>query len=94
MKIIGGTQDGFILQATNDEVANLLGFSWSGRSGAPRLKVGSDIDVHSMFNFIHQIPFRRGQMKDLQAKFREIADSLDDPVKVLTDMSEEVGEMP
>ena len=53
MKIIGQTKDGFILDASRQELANLIGF-YSGFNIA-QLKVGVKIEIHHMYEQLYSL---------------------------------------
>ena len=55
MKIVANTDEGFMLQAHKDEVAQLIGFYWSGSNNFPRLGIGSNINVHEMYRYLQQL---------------------------------------
>ncbi len=53
MKIIGETDNGFILDATKQEVANLIGFYSQFEIG--QIKTGMDIEVHHMYTQLYDL---------------------------------------
>jgi len=77
MKIIGETEDGFILQAGNSEVYKLIGFnsSYSGER-KKKIKVGDDLQVAAMFSQLYGLVHATGCIDDLKEKAQSIIDEL------------------
>lgn len=86
MKIIGSKKDGFILEASEREVANLVGYYSEyemRRSGDPKeLKVGDEVKVHEMYRRLYTLSSRRGEIKTAQKMLRDAASELElvDPI--------------
>ena len=55
MKIIGKTNDGFILESSAKELANLIGFYSEYTNELP--KVGSEIEIDHMYNQLYQLSY-------------------------------------
>ncbi len=73
MKIIGKRDSGFIIDANENEVANLIGFYYTGSTGCPRLKVGDEIKVSSMFDQLNLLAKRKNALKDAAEQLRNYA---------------------
>ena len=76
MKILGETDDGYILQATKDEVARCVGVSSRFAYGAQQLKVGVVIQVNAMYDQISSWRARRTDIEAAQRMLRATADLL------------------
>lgn len=87
MKVIGKSKDGFILQATETEVANLIGY-YSERSDGFKVKPGDEINVHDMFQTLYQMDSHAKEIELIQRKLREIADNLEPVVPILREVKE------
>lgn len=73
MKIIGTTNDGFILEATRDDVAALEGLY----SHEKRFKVGDLIDVYGLFTKYRSINMALNDISKLKYSAQNIIDSAD-----------------
>lgn len=80
MKIIGKTHGGFILEATENEVANLCGYHSAYQTPPPKPEIGFGIPVAGMYSQLYRLADHRRQVADLQDKLRNMADNLE-PVK-------------
>jgi len=81
MKVIGKTENGFILQADTDEVFNLVGHYSQYSDGRPKIEVGSMI-LDKMFNQLRHLSFHKKGIMEMQARLRAAATLLDevDPI--------------
>lgn len=68
MKIIGDTGSGFILQASKDEVFNLIGYYSQYSSNAPTLPVGCNICVSEMYKQLYRLTEAYKAMADISSK--------------------------
>lgn len=82
MKIIGEAGSNFILVASTDEVANLLGFSWACANGMPPLRVGTEVKVSAVFLVGHERERRRKELNDAIKSLRACASYLEPVVAV------------
>lgn len=83
MKIIGEAgRENFILIASTDEVANLLGFSWASALGMPSLRVGTEVKVSAVFLVGHEREQRRKELNDAIKALRAVANYLEPVVPV------------
>ena len=82
MKIIGKTEEGLLLAASKDELANFIGFYWSGSEGCPPLVPGVEIKCAAMFEQLRQLDINRKALGDISTKLRMVADllELNDPL--------------
>lgn len=69
MKIIGQTNEGYILSATIREIANLLGYYGSFSTGFKKPEDGDIINIADMYNHLFKL-------KEEQKKLSEMANSL------------------
>jgi hypothetical protein len=84
MKIIGKTQEGFILDASRDELANLLGFYGNYASGCPDWKLGMDIQVSKLYERIHTMRKSEASLADCAKSLRNLADLLEPIDRLVT----------
>lgn len=85
MKIIGVTTNGFILESSRDEVANLLGFysGYSEKAKVGELKSGAYIKVAEMYSQLYQLAGAKKKIVEAQKQLREVADRLDPLVPII-----------
>lgn len=78
MTIIGKTPSGFIIQATEKEIANLCGYySATADSKIGTLQAGAEIKVNEMFQQLYKLSFMKQEVMEVQNKLREYANALD-----------------
>jgi RNA polymerase-interacting CarD/CdnL/TRCF family regulator len=86
MKIIGTTKGGFILEASENELANLTGYyseyQRRDKAAEKELKVGDTIMVSEMYHRLYVIARRRGEIKTAQKMLLDAASELElvDPI--------------
>lgn len=83
MKIIGKTDNGFILSASKDEVCNLVGYYSQYSNNTPKLEVGTELAVAKMFKHLHSLGSEKHGIAAMAAKLRAAADligTLPDPI--------------
>lgn len=83
MKIIGQSDNTFILEASKTEVANLVGYYHSSTAGVGTyLHVGAEIRVSAMFMRLHHLEQRKGELERMAKQLRAQADLLEsvDPI--------------
>jgi hypothetical protein len=82
MKIIGKTAEGLLLSASKDELANMVGFYWSGSEGCPPLEPGAEIKCAAMFDQLRTLASNQKALGDIATKLRMVADllELNDPL--------------
>jgi len=74
MKIIGKTENGFILDATMQEVANLVGFY--SKFKVADIQVGREIDVHRMYHQLYELHHMEKQVGEIADQFEKYAREL------------------
>lgn len=74
MKIIGKAKDSFILQASENEVANLVGHysHWD-----VRLETGDEINVAKMYHQLRSLSVLRTEIESTKETLLEMAKSLE-----------------
>jgi hypothetical protein len=83
MKVVGKTDNGYIFQASADEVMNLIGFYSAYDKTAPQLKIGDEITVAALYRQLYDLKSAVRDVRNLQGKLRIAADLLElpDPIK-------------
>lgn len=74
MKIIGESKDSFIIEASKDEVANLLGAY--GRGRLKDLKPGTEIHVNKMYHQLNDLAYDRKRYDALADELLDMANRL------------------
>lgn len=82
MKIIGQTAEGFLLSASRNECANIVGFYYTGADGCPRFEPGMEIAIAAMFTQLYEFKKNEKALTQIASKLRAVADvlELNDPV--------------
>lgn len=82
MKIIGQTDGGLLISATKNEIANLLGFYYTGSQSCPELVAGLEIRVSDMYGQLSALNSNKKELSQLANKLRSVADllELNDPL--------------
>lgn len=88
MKIIGTTQNGFILESSETELANIAGYFTKFSGVAEQFKIGSEIAVNAVFSKLEALASAKSEMKAMEDKLQAIAAELkglrqDGPIKNL-----------
>lgn len=86
MKIIATTQHGFILEATQTELANIAGYATKFSGIAAEFKIGSEIAVNAVFNKLDALATAKAELKATEDQLKAIADQIkslrqDGPIK-------------
>lgn len=86
MKIIATTKNGFILEATELELANIAGYSSKFSGIADQFKIGTDIAVNAVFNKLDKLAVAKKELKETEDKLQALAQELkslrqDGPIK-------------
>lgn len=76
MEVIGKTEDGYIIEASKDEIAHLIGYSSKYDNGA-RVNVGDEIQVNKMFNQLYELKQNAPELNKVVKTFRNLADLLE-----------------
>lgn len=91
MKVIGKTDDGYILVASKDEVANLAGF-YSAYSEGVRVEVGREVKVSEMYGLLGRIRNAEGVLKEAAERMKALSSLLELP-PVIAEVAAEVKTM-
>ena len=88
MKIIGTTQGGFILEATELELANVAGYHSKFSGVANEFKIGSEIAVNAVWNKLDALATAKVELNAMEDALKAIADQIkslrqDGPIKNL-----------
>jgi len=75
VKVIGTAGTGYILSATSDEVANLIGHCFMN-SECPRLNIGDSIRIASMYQQLRDLHYKKAELESVQKTLRVTADLL------------------
>ncbi|WP_044893010.1 MULTISPECIES: hypothetical protein [Bacillales] len=92
MKIIGESKDGFIIEASRGEIANLLGFYSEYSSGYERPKVGDEIEVSKMFSKLYHLEKNKHSIDSIVKTIRGLADVLEPLGPVVKNLVDENDE--
>lgn len=74
MKIIGKTDDGFIIEASQNEIANLIGYYFS--SECPIIEVGCIITINKIFYQLYNLARTRTKLDEIANELNTYADRL------------------
>jgi len=74
MKIIGKHENGFILDTSKKELANLIGFYSEFKIG--HIDVGAEIKVHEMYNQLYNLSFMETQLDEIANKLEHYSQAL------------------
>lgn len=91
MKIIGRTSDGFILQATEEEVGSVAGLTFPTYRN--HFGIGDEVQVSHVFSHLLQLENNRGSLAQHAREIRAIADLLEAKNPVLKAEAEAVKEL-
>lgn len=60
MKIIGNTENGYLIDASREEIANLIGYydTYGNEYKNKRIGIGSEIQVHEMYNQLYHLAYK------------------------------------
>ena len=80
MKVIGYTEKGYMLDATKEEIANLIGFysTYSEEYRKSSIGIGSEINVSAMFKQLYDLHWRHDDVEKAKEKLRQCIDLLDE----------------
>jgi hypothetical protein len=79
MKVIGKTEDGYIIDASGDEVANLIGYygTYSLRDSNRVIYVGDKINISGMYKQLYNLKNNEPKLKEVVKTLRGLADLLE-----------------
>ena len=90
MKVIGKSQNGFILDASSQEVARLIGYYSSYEKGATS-SVGDEIQVDKMYEQLYKLEHNQPELRKVVDTLRGLADLLEPVCPVLEKQIEEAA---
>lgn len=96
MEIIGKTKEGYILKASKNEVANLIGFysDYSDEFRSKGLEIGDSIQISKMYNRLYKQERSSKDLERTAQTLRTIADLLEPLDPIIKALSEDkVGEV-
>lgn len=76
MKVVGRTREGFILTATQNELANLLGYYYGGADGCPALDSLDEIKVSEMYDQLYRLASKKDALSKVAGDLEELANLL------------------
>ena len=77
MKIIGKTENGYIVEASKDDVANLVGYHGQYDTKYKPLSVGDEILVSKMFRQLYELKNNQPELQKVVGTLRNLADLLE-----------------
>ncbi len=77
MKIIGTTQNGYLIDATREEIIRLVGYHYDSKEPPPNISVGDEINVAAMFGQLYSLKRCEKDLRATAVKLREAADLLE-----------------
>jgi hypothetical protein len=86
MKIIGTTENGYLIDATKSEIAHLSGYySQFDDKIKDKVKVGADINISKMFNQLYDLSSNQKRLKGTISTLRNLADLLEPVCPIIED---------
>jgi hypothetical protein len=89
MKIIGKSENGFILEASRDEVANLIGYYFSCSDGCKMPSIGDELQVSKMYRQLYDLKNRQPELQKVVGTLRGLADMLEPVCPVIEKAAKE-----
>lgn len=77
MKIIGKTSSGFLIEATENQIAEAMGYHYASQNGCPKIEIGATINVSNEFKRLRDIEANKGKIKEAKKSLQQILESLD-----------------
>lgn len=79
MKIIGYTEKGYLLDATKEEIANLIGFysTYSEEFVKKFLGIGSEINVSGMYKQLYELTGKHDYIERAKDNLKQCIELLD-----------------
>lgn len=86
MKIIATTQNGFILEATEVELANIAGYASKFSGINEQFKIGTEIAVNAIFKKLDALALAKVELQATEDKLKALAQEIktlrtDGPIK-------------
>ncbi len=95
MKVIGKSKDGYIFEASNYEIANLIGYyalyDYKNNLGEG-LKVGDEIQISKMYRQLQQLAEHQREIESVIETLKETAETLTLVPPVLNHITDEIKE--
>jgi hypothetical protein len=76
VKVIGESRDTYILEASKDEIANLIGY-YSRYDDKAHVSVGDKINISSMYKQLYNLKNNEPKLKEVVKTLRGLADLLE-----------------
>ena len=94
MKIIGKTNDGFIIQASKTEVANIIGFysEYDNDYGKNKPEIGTEIRLHDMYAQLYTLANHQKELGNIAVRLEDYAKTLRIIEPIINKMVTEVKE--
>lgn len=83
LKIIGKSEKGFILDASRDELANLVGYYWLGENKCPKIEVGDKINISSMYGCLRDMKHAEQELKGVSQTLEAISKTVLLPIPLI-----------
>lgn len=90
MKIIGKTEDGFLLEASKDDVALMMGFRYAFDDGFKNTKItiGTEMSLTKMAatsEFLRNID--KDRLKEFKSRIEYVIDDIDRAIDTITELT-------
>ena len=83
MKVIATTEDGFIIEASKNDIANLTGYYSTYDKDFKKLKIGDEIAIHDMFVQLYTLEKKKQDLSQTVKTLRNLADLLEPACPVI-----------
>jgi hypothetical protein len=82
MKIIGETENGFIVETDKNELSNLVGYQTDfertyNTNQRRSFKIGDKIQINAMFDRLYRMANKEKELMEISAKLKAAADFVD-----------------
>jgi len=77
MKIIGRTDNGYMIVVKRHELANLCGYYSTSSDDCPTFNSGDEIKVSEMFKQLYDLAYRKEKLAKVASDLREFADLIE-----------------
>lgn len=83
MKIIATTENGYIIEASKEDVVNLTGYYSLYDKDFKNLKIGDEIAIHEMFTQLYTLEKKKQDLSQTVRTLRNLADLLEPACPVI-----------
>lgn len=90
MKIIAKTNSQFVITASHDEVANLIGYYSAYQGVLP--KEGDDIKVNDMYKQLYKLRRLRGTISAISTEAKNLLEVIEEHNPLLMQVSDEIAD--